>query len=291
MYTELSARGKGTTPAGLCGAFVVAEETPARGQRAPWTALCTFQCRTCESLIGIILPRPMRTTETRDVSFYWLRRSTYPGCSTLEYPGRPGSDTGTTLVQAKPESRGIPAQLSPSVASSAHISYSGTDDIPVHVVQLTFLQLLSATAHQTFTYHCLNSAGWLHAAARSHQHALRFKGADGEELTHENTPYISALYDGCQTRSGQERTVLEFDAPLSNTLPIVDVAVPDFGKGNQKFGFQTVVLSSWRLCGSAQHAADTRTVFSIHSRGGSSHSSAATAAVHDPKVSNSPRGT
>lgn len=41
-----------------------------------------------------------------------------------------------------------------------------------------------------------------------------------------------------QTRSGQERTVLEFDAPLSNTLPLFDVAVPDFGKGNQKFGFQ-----------------------------------------------------
>lgn len=41
-----------------------------------------------------------------------------------------------------------------------------------------------------------------------------------------------------QTRSGQERTVLEIDAPVSNTLPILDVAVPDFGKGNQKFGFQ-----------------------------------------------------
>lgn len=118
------------------------------------------------------------------------------------------------------------------------ITYSGSDDIPVHVVQLTFLQLLSATAKQTFTYHCLNSAAWLHAATHSHEHALRFRGASGEELTHENTHYITALYDGCQTRSGQERTVLEFDAPLSNTLPIIDVAVPDFGKGNQKFGFQ-----------------------------------------------------
>lgn len=118
------------------------------------------------------------------------------------------------------------------------ISYSGADEVPVHVVQLTFLQLLSATAKQTFTYHCLNSAAWLHAASFSHQHALRFRGADGVELTHENTHYISALYDGCQTRSGQERTVFEFDAPLSTTLPIIDVAVPDFGKGNQKFGFQ-----------------------------------------------------
>ena len=77
-------------------------------------------------------------------------------------------------------------------------SYSGSDGVPVHVVQMTFLQLLSATAKQTFTYHCLNSAAWLHTATFSHEHALRFRGSDGEELTHENTHYISALYDGCQ---------------------------------------------------------------------------------------------
>uniref|UniRef100_A0A7N6BQJ7 Fibrillar collagen NC1 domain-containing protein n=1 Tax=Anabas testudineus TaxID=64144 RepID=A0A7N6BQJ7_ANATE len=117
-------------------------------------------------------------------------------------------------------------------------SYSGSEGIPVHVVQLNFLQLLSATAKQTFTYHCLNSAAWLHTASFSHEHALRFRGINGEELTHENTHYITALYDGCQTRSGQERTVLEFDAPLSSTLPIIDIAVSDFGNGNQKFGFQ-----------------------------------------------------
>ena len=68
------------------------------------------------------------------------------------------------------------------------------------MVQMTFLQLLSATAKQTFTYHCLNSAAWLHSATHSQEHALRFRGADGEELTHENAHYISALYDGCQVR-------------------------------------------------------------------------------------------
>uniref|UniRef100_A0A667WJ99 Collagen, type V, alpha 3b n=1 Tax=Myripristis murdjan TaxID=586833 RepID=A0A667WJ99_9TELE len=117
-------------------------------------------------------------------------------------------------------------------------SYTGSDGVPVHVVQLTFLKLLSATAKQTFTYHCLNSAAWLHTATYSHEHALRFRGSNGEELTHENTHYLGALYDGCQARSGQERTVLEFDAPHSDTLPIIDVAVSDFGNGNQKFGFQ-----------------------------------------------------
>uniref|UniRef100_A0AAV2LES5 Fibrillar collagen NC1 domain-containing protein n=1 Tax=Knipowitschia caucasica TaxID=637954 RepID=A0AAV2LES5_KNICA len=117
-------------------------------------------------------------------------------------------------------------------------SYSGSDGTPVHVVQLNFLKLLSATAKQSFTYHCLNSAAWLHSATYTHQYALRFRGSDGEELKQENTHYINALYDGCQSRSGQERTLLEIHAPHSNSLPIVDVAVSDFGNTNQKFGFQ-----------------------------------------------------
>ncbi|CAL8271949.1 unnamed protein product [Gadus morhua 'NCC'] len=117
-------------------------------------------------------------------------------------------------------------------------SYSSSDGLPVHVVQLTFLKLLSATAKQSFTYHCLNSAGWLDTAGVGHRRALRFRGSNGEELTHENAHYIDATYDGCQTRSGQERTVLVLDSPMSETLPILDVAVSDFGNGNQKFGFQ-----------------------------------------------------
>eukprot|EP00063_Salmo_salar_P010799 XP_013985634.1 PREDICTED: collagen alpha-1(XI) chain-like [Salmo salar] len=117
-------------------------------------------------------------------------------------------------------------------------SYSGSDGSPVHVVQLVFLKLLSASSRQTFTYHCQNSAAWLHTATFSHQHALRFRGSSGEELTHQDTHYITALHDGCQSGSGQERTVLEFDAPQSDSLPLIDVSVSDFGHNNQKFGFQ-----------------------------------------------------
>lgn len=40
-----------------------------------------------------------------------------------------------------------------------------------------------------------------------------------------------------QTRKGQERTVLQIDSPRSELLPVLDVAVSDFGKNNQKFGF------------------------------------------------------
>lgn len=117
-------------------------------------------------------------------------------------------------------------------------SYSSADGVPIHVVQLTFLKLLSATAHQSFTFHCLNAAGWLDTAAMGYGRALRFRASSGEELTHDNAHFIDATYDGCRTRSGQERTVLVLDSPVSETLPIVDVAVSDFGNANQKFGFQ-----------------------------------------------------
>lgn len=80
-------------------------------------------------------------------------------------------------------------------------SYSGSDGVSVHIVQMTFLKLLSATAKQIFTYHCLNSAAWLHTATYTHEYALRFRSSDGEELTYENTHYITALYDGCRVRN------------------------------------------------------------------------------------------
>lgn len=50
--------------------------------------------------------------------------------------------------------------------------------------------------------------------------------------------FTPVVFPPLQTRSGQERTVLEIHAPASNSLPLLDVAVADFGKGNQKFGFQ-----------------------------------------------------
>ncbi|CAB1342229.1 unnamed protein product [Coregonus sp. 'balchen'] len=117
------------------------------------------------------------------------------------------------------------------------LQYSDSDGNPVHVVQLTFLKLLSATARQTFTYSCQNSAGWFDSATRSHQHALRFRGSNDEEMSQAKSPFIQATHDGCQLRKGQERTVLEIDSPRAELLPVIDVAPSDFGNGNQKFGF------------------------------------------------------
>lgn len=97
-------------------------------------------------------------------------------------------------------------------------SYSGADGVPIHVVQLNFLKLLSATAKQTFTYHCLNSAAWLHTATYGHEHALRFRGSDGEEMTHENAHYITALYDGCQVSDADKPAGCRF-RPLQVLAP------------------------------------------------------------------------
>uniref|UniRef100_A0A3B5QBD1 Collagen, type V, alpha 3a n=1 Tax=Xiphophorus maculatus TaxID=8083 RepID=A0A3B5QBD1_XIPMA len=117
-------------------------------------------------------------------------------------------------------------------------SYIDNDGNPVHVVQLTFLKLLSATARQSFTYTCQNSAGWFDSASRSYQHALRFRGSNGEELTQAKSPFIATVHDGCQSRKGQERTILEIVSPSAELLPVIDVAPADFGSNSQKFGFQ-----------------------------------------------------
>lgn len=68
----------------------------------------------------------------------------------------------------------------------------------VGVVQLGFLRLLSLQAHQTFTYHCHHSVAWAdNTAANRYQRALRFLAANEDELSHETSPYIKALTDGC----------------------------------------------------------------------------------------------
>uniref|UniRef100_A0A8B9QES5 Fibrillar collagen NC1 domain-containing protein n=1 Tax=Apteryx owenii TaxID=8824 RepID=A0A8B9QES5_APTOW len=118
-------------------------------------------------------------------------------------------------------------------------SYVDADGNGVPVTQLTFLRLLSARAHQNFTLNCQNAAAWYDADASTFARALRFRGANDEELGHGHpaTP-VRALHDGCQGRRGQERTVLEVASSRVERLPLTDVAVADFGDANQKFGFE-----------------------------------------------------
>lgn len=91
--------------------------------------------------------------------------------------------------------------------SHPQFSYVDADGSPVSVVQLTFLKLLSATAHQRFTYSCQNSAAWLDEAAGNHGRSLRFLGASGEELAFNQTAAatIAVPYDGCRVRGAGGR--------------------------------------------------------------------------------------
>ncbi|CAB1449678.1 unnamed protein product [Pleuronectes platessa] len=147
-------------------------------------------------------------------------------------------DKRTEMVKLAAWNKETPGSWYSQYRKGKQFSYNDRDGNPVHVVQLTFLKLLSATAKQSFTYTCQNSAGWFDSTSRSHQQALRFRGSNDEELTQAKSPFITAVHDGCQSRKGQERTVLEIDSPSAELLPIMDVAPVDFGRSNQKFGFQ-----------------------------------------------------
>ncbi|NXC75434.1 CO5A1 protein, partial [Anhinga anhinga] len=129
--------------------------------------------------------------------------------------------------------------VSAPVLSSSQFSYVDADGNAVPVTQLTFLRLLSAGARQNFTLNCQHAVAWYDAHAGTFARALRFRGANEEELGHNHPAApIRALHDGCQGRHGQERTVLEVSSSRVERLPLMDVAVVDFGDANQKFGFE-----------------------------------------------------
>ncbi|MBN3293516.1 CO5A1 protein, partial [Polypterus senegalus] len=118
-------------------------------------------------------------------------------------------------------------------------TYIDSDGNQVSVVQMTFLKLLSATAHQTFTYNCQKSVAWYDSTSNTYSNSLLFKGGNNEEVSHSKTPtFINAVYDGCQSRKVTDHTVLQISSLKVDFFPIKDVAISDFGQSSQKFGFQ-----------------------------------------------------
>ncbi|NXY85027.1 CO5A1 protein, partial [Alcedo cyanopectus] len=117
-------------------------------------------------------------------------------------------------------------------------SYVDSESQPLGVVQLTFLRLLSTSARQNFTFQCHRSVAWHSTSSGDHRQALRFLGANEDELSYDTSPYIKALSDGCAARKGSGQTVLEVTTPRLEQLPLLDLRVPDSGEPGQKFGFQ-----------------------------------------------------
>uniref|UniRef100_A0A8C3TC90 Collagen type V alpha 1 chain n=1 Tax=Chelydra serpentina TaxID=8475 RepID=A0A8C3TC90_CHESE len=118
------------------------------------------------------------------------------------------------------------------------LSYVDSDGNPIGVVQMTFLRLLSASANQNITYNCYQSVAWQDATTGSYDKAIRFLGSNDEEMSYDNNPYIRAVLDGCATKKGYQKTVLEVNTPKVEQVPIVDIMFNDFGEASQKFGFE-----------------------------------------------------
>lgn len=92
-----------------------------------------------------------------------------------------------------------------TLCASLQFSYVDADGSPVNVVQLTFLKLLSAAAHQRFTYSCQNSVAWLDEAAGDHRRSIRFRGTNWEELSFSQTTAAATVkvsHDGCGVSHG-----------------------------------------------------------------------------------------
>lgn len=112
-----------------------------------------------------------------------------------------GDSSGLKLPSPPVWTRGlarprVPALLSPGPVT-LQLSYVDAEGNPVGVVQMTFLRLLSASAHQNITYNCYQSVAWQDAATGSYDKAMRFLGSNDEEMSYDNSPYIRALVDGC----------------------------------------------------------------------------------------------
>lgn len=79
--------------------------------------------------------------------------------------------------------------LSPLTLFSLQFSYVDSEGSPVGVVQLTFLRLLSVSAHQDVSYPC---------SGVSQDGPLKLRGANEDELSPETSPYVKEFRDGCQ---------------------------------------------------------------------------------------------
>lgn len=86
---------------------------------------------------------------------------------------------------------------------SCQFSYVDSEGSPVGVVQLTFLRLLSVSAHQDVSYPCSGVA---------QEGPLRLRGANEDELSPDTSPYVKEFRDGCQV--GSRKSPLGVDPRL-----------------------------------------------------------------------------
>uniref|UniRef100_A0A8C7KKI6 Fibrillar collagen NC1 domain-containing protein n=1 Tax=Oncorhynchus kisutch TaxID=8019 RepID=A0A8C7KKI6_ONCKI len=155
------------------------------------------------------------------------------GGETCIYPDRKSSG-----VRISSWPKEIPGSWFSEFKRGKLLSYVDAAGNTINEVQMTFLKLLTASARQNFTYNCHQSVVWHDETTDSYDKALRFLGSNDEEISYDNNPYIRALSDGCATRKGYGKTVIEINTPKIDQVPIIDVMLYDFGDASQKFGFE-----------------------------------------------------
>uniref|UniRef100_A0A8C8GRQ4 Collagen, type XI, alpha 1a n=1 Tax=Oncorhynchus tshawytscha TaxID=74940 RepID=A0A8C8GRQ4_ONCTS len=155
------------------------------------------------------------------------------GGETCIYPDRKSSG-----VRISSWPKEIPGSWFREFKRGKLLSYVDAAGNTINEVQMTFLKLLTASARQNFTYNCHQSVVWHDETTDSYDKALRFLGSNDEEISYDNNPYIRALADGCATRKGYGKTVIEINTPKIDQVPIIDVMLYDFGDASQKFGFE-----------------------------------------------------
>ncbi|KAH0630703.1 hypothetical protein JD844_013998, partial [Phrynosoma platyrhinos] len=195
--------------------------------------------------------KPLGTRESpaRTCQDLWLSRPETPDGEYWIDPNQ-GCSRDSFKVPMSAWEKETPQSWFSEFQTGAKFSYTDADGNPLGVVQLTFLRLLSVSARQNFTYHCQRSAAWhsretpISSSSSSsttvggYQQALRFLGANEEDMSYDNSPYVKASEDGCAVRKGSSKTVVEVNTPLVAQLPLLDVRVTDFGEPDQRFGFE-----------------------------------------------------
>jgi collagen type II alpha len=104
--------------------------------------------------------------------------------------------------------------------------------------QIGFLQLLSAHATQTITYHCKNSVAYYDNEKSSYRNSLKFLAWNDADITARGPQKlrIEAVEDGCKERAKSwSKTVLSYTTNKATRLPIIDIAVRDIGAADQSF--------------------------------------------------------
>jgi len=177
-------------------------------------------------------------------------RSTYPKKPSGDYwidpNGQDSNDaimvhcdmlTGATCVQPKPTMSQEITIISPekemwigeNPGNAFDINYKADSN------QMNFLQMISSSAQQTITFHCLKTTAYKNSRKHA-RNAISLMSWNDLEIRHRGKVRYNVESDDCSLNKNSWATsVFKVSSSKPQRLPIVDVKVEDFGKPGQAF--------------------------------------------------------